>query len=102
MSGRPLPRARLSTGLPVCRPAVWRLSRAEYAELVAVGVGHDDPADIALADVDTRRPEGDEAVDLSSLITTHRWGDVEMQPVLSGPRRERRAAPRDERTGAVR
>jgi hypothetical protein len=36
---------------------------------MAVGIGHDHPVDLALADVDASRPEGDEAVDLRLLIT---------------------------------
>ena len=37
-------------------------------ELIAVGIGHDDPVDLALADVDTRRAERHETVDLGVLI----------------------------------
>ena len=45
-----------------------RLSGTEYAELVVVGVGHDYPVDVALADVDPGRSEFNEAIDLGSLI----------------------------------
>jgi hypothetical protein len=45
---------------------------------MAIGIGHHHPADLALADVDSIRPEGDETVDLRLLITVDRWGEVEM------------------------
>jgi hypothetical protein len=31
----------------------------QHTELMAIGIGHDYPADLALADVDASRPEGD-------------------------------------------
>jgi hypothetical protein len=49
---------------------------------MAIGIGHDHPADLALADVDASRPEADETVDLRVLITVDRWSEVEMQPAL--------------------
>ena len=49
---------------------------------MAVGIGHDDPADLALADLDVRCPERGETVDFCSLITVGRRSEVEMQPVL--------------------
>src|SRR2546430_16805179 len=69
------------------------LSRGQHAELMAVGIGQDHPADLALADVDTRRAEGEETVDLGPLITVEGWRDVEVQPVLSGFRLQWRTAP---------
>src|SRR3954454_13050019 len=78
------------------------LSRGQHAELVAVGIGHDHPADLALADVDAGRPEGDETVDLRSLITVDGWSDVEMQAVLPRLRCHRRTAPGDLRTAVRR
>src|SRR5271166_6213392 len=69
---------------------------------MAIGIGHDHPADLALADVDTRRPEGGQTVDLRLLITVDGWSEVEMQPVLSGLRHQRRAAPGDLRTAVWR
>ena len=51
---------RVASGL---RPVVLRrvaLSRGQQAELMVIGIGHDHPADLALADVDASRPEGDE------------------------------------------
>src|SRR5438270_10167365 len=79
-----------------------RLEGAQHTELVAIGIGHDHPIDIALADVDPSRPKGDQTVDRRSLITAVGGGDVEMKPVLPGLRHERRTTPGDERTGAVR
>ena len=38
------------------------------AELVAVGIGHDDPVDVALAEVNPGRAERYKAVDLSVLV----------------------------------
>src|SRR5215475_7625818 len=70
---------------------------------MSVGIGHDDPAGIALADADTSRPEGDEALDLRLLITVRGWSEVEVQPALPGLCRERRtvpAVPADLRTAA--
>lgn len=68
-------------------PAADSLSRWStdlHAELVAVGVCHHDPADLALADVESGRPERDQAVDLRSLVTVARGSEVEVQPVLPG------------------
>src|SRR5438093_10361768 len=65
----------------------------QHTELVAIGIGHDHPADLALADVDASRPEGDEPVDLLVLVTVDGWSEVEMQPVLPGLRHQRRTAP---------
>src|SRR6188472_2968449 len=76
--------------------------RRQDAELMAVGIGHHHPADRAMADVDSSRPEGDETVDLRLLITVDRWGEVEVQPVLSGLRHEWWTAPGDLRTAARR
>src|SRR6516165_11271025 len=67
---------------------------------MAVGIGQ--PAGLALSDVYTRCPEGDETAGLRVLITTGGWSEVEMQPVLPGPRHQRRTAPGDLRTGARR
>ena len=78
------------------------LSRGQHTELMAIGIGHDHPADLALADVDASRPEGDETVDLRLLITVDGWSEVEMQPVLPGLRRQWRTAPGDLRTAARR
>ena len=69
---------------------------------MAIGIGHDHPADLALADVDASRPEGDETVDLRLLITVDGWSEVEMQPVLPGLRHHWRTAPGDLRTAARR
>jgi len=55
----------------------------QHTELIAIGVGHHHPPDLALADVDASRPEGDETVDLRLLITVDGWSEVEVQPVLS-------------------
>src|SRR5215204_2074306 len=85
----PQPLRRTSTG-------------SEYAELVAVGVRHHDPADVALADVDSRRPERDEAIHLDQLIGVSWGSDFQMQPVLSGLRVDWRPAPGHLRTAARR
>jgi hypothetical protein len=79
-------------GSPAIRDLV-SISRGQHTELVAVGIGHDHPADLALADVDASRPEGDETVDLRLLITVNGWSEVEMQPVLPGLRHQGRTAP---------
>ena len=54
------------------------LSRGQHTEFIAIGIGHDDPADLALTDVDAGRTEGDEAVDFRLLISIDGWSDVEM------------------------
>jgi len=78
------------------------LSGGQHTELMAIRVGHHYPADLALADVDASRSEGDETVDLSLLVTVGRWSEVEVQPVLPGLRHQWRTAPRDLRTAARR
>src|SRR5262249_1876873 len=79
------------------------LSRGQNTELMAIGIGHDYPADLALADVDASRTEADEPIDLLLLIAVNGRSDVEMQPVLAGLRRHgRRTAPRDLRTAGGR
>src|SRR5262245_16006954 len=75
-------------------PNAGPLARSQHAELVAVGIGQDDPADVALADVDPLRPERDETFDLGLLITVGGWGEVEVPPVLAGLRRDGGTAPR--------
>lgn len=47
----------------------------QHTELVAIRVGHDHPADFALADVDARRAERDETIDLRLLVVVA--GEVE-------------------------
>ena len=76
--------------------------RAQHTELVAIRIGHHDPADLALADVDAGRPEGDEPVDLRLLVAVDGRSEVEVQPVLPGLRRHRRPAPGDLRTAVRR
>src|SRR5258707_5572365 len=95
-----LPPERLC-GWPATRDLVG-LSRGQHTELMAIGIGHDHPADLTLADVDASRPEGDETVDLRLLITVDGWSEVEMQPVLPGLRHQWRTAPGDLRTAARR
>jgi hypothetical protein len=87
-----------------CRrpPGSGRAIGGQHTELIAIGIGHHHPADLALADVDSSRPERDETVDLRLLITVSRWSEVEMQPVLPGLRLQWRTAPRDLRTAARR
>ena len=62
------------------------LSGAQHAKLVAIGIGHHHPVDVALADVDSSRPKGDQTVDLGSPIDVLVRRDVEMQAVLPGLR----------------
>src|SRR5258708_5157052 len=69
---------------------------------MAIGIGHDHPADLALADVDVSRPERDEAVDLRLLIAVDGWSEVEMQSALPGLRHQWRTAPGDLRTAVRR
>src|SRR4029077_6997507 len=74
------------------------LSRGQHTKLTAIGIGHDHPADLALADADASRPEGDETVDLLLLITVDGWSKVEVQSSLPGLRRQPRTVPGDLRT----
>ena len=100
-SRKPGPTTGRTSGIVSSRELrVERSARREHAELVVVGIGHDDPIDVALADVDARRPERDEPVDLRSLIAVGRRRDVEMEPVLAELRLQRAATPGDHRTGA--
>src|SRR4051794_27648921 len=94
---RPLPPAVSSSLLN--RPGH---AHRQHTELVAIGIGHHHPADLALAHLDSSRPEGDETIDLRSLITVQRWCEVEMQPVPPRLRPQRRTTPRDLRTAARR
>ena len=55
-----------------------RLPRGQHTKLTTVGIGHSHLADLALADVDASRPEGDETVDLLFLITVDGWREIEM------------------------
>jgi hypothetical protein len=54
------------------------------AELVALGVGHDDPGGRAriLPDVDASGAEGLEAADFGLLVPVRRRGQIDVQPVL--------------------
>jgi hypothetical protein len=45
---------------------------------MAIGIGHDLPSDLAVADVDASSPEGDETVDLRLLTTVEGRREVEM------------------------
>lgn len=77
------------------------LSRAQDTELVVVGIGQDYPIDIALADVDPSRPEGDQTVDRSVLITVGGRSNVEVDSVLPGLLiRDRQE--NDSKSGAIR
>src|SRR6266511_3016113 len=88
----------IATCRVAAHPDLVALSGGQHTELIAIGIGHHHPADLALADVDSSRPEGDETVDLGLLITVDRWSEVEMQPVLACFRPHWRTAPRDLRT----
>src|SRR5439155_24908508 len=89
------------TGPVICQATQYALAGAQYTEFVVIGIGHDHPIDLALADVDSSRPKRNEAVDFRSLINVAGRSDVEMEPVLPDLRGKRRT-PGDERTGAVR
>ena len=54
------------------------LSRGQHAKPTAIGIGHDHPADLVLADADTSRPEGDQTVDFFLLVAVGGWSEVEM------------------------
>ena len=92
---RPTSPARCGTG-----PPAWTepgsVPRAEHAELVALGIGHDHPADLlrVLADVDAAGAEHLQAAHLALLIRVRRQIDV--QPVLHrlALRTGQRAVPR--------
>ena len=86
----------------ICQAAQNALAGAQHTELVVIGIGHDHPVDLALADVDSSRPKRNETVYLRSLINVAGRSDVEMEPVLPDLRGKRRATPGDERTRAVR
>ena len=54
--------------------------RAQHAELVALGIGQHDPADVGtLADVNAPRAEPDDALNLRIAIVRV---EVNMQPIL--------------------
>ena len=55
-----------------------RLPRGQHTKLTTAGIGHNHLADLALADVDASRPEGDQTVDLFFLITVDGWREIEM------------------------
>ncbi len=78
------------------------LSGGQDAELVVIGIGHDHPTDLTLADIDSICPEDNETVDLRLLTVELCWSDVEMHTVFPVLRDWRRATPGDERTGSVR
>jgi hypothetical protein len=93
-------RGRFSTGIPVLADGgdhledaegfltvrtaggLAELSRGQQAKPTAIGIGHDHPADLVLADVDTSRPEGDQTVNFFLLVAVGGRSEVEMQPVL--------------------
>src|SRR5207247_8153529 len=75
------------------------LPRRQHAELVVVGIGHDDGTGVALTDVHTTRTQRDETLHLAALIAVGGRSDVEMQPVLAELRGQGRAEG-NEPTGA--
>jgi len=66
----------------------------EDAELVAVGIGEDNPVDIVLA-VDGSRAQRHEAVHLRAVVSAGSRHELEVQPVLARRRFHRRTSPRD-------
>ncbi|CAM5721400.1 hypothetical protein SHIRM173S_09110 [Streptomyces hirsutus] len=67
---------------------------------MAVGIGHHHPVDLAPADVDVRRPEGDETVDLCLLITVGGCGKVGKCSRSSRSSASAAAPPRDLRAAS--
>jgi hypothetical protein len=53
-------------------PAGCGSARGEDAELVALGVGKDDPAHVALADVDRLGADSAEACDLGAVVVVEK------------------------------
>jgi hypothetical protein len=45
---------------------------------MAIGISHDHPVDLALANVDASRPKRKKTLDLSVLIAVDGWSKVEM------------------------
>jgi glycosyltransferase involved in cell wall biosynthesis len=60
-------------------PLLLRRARAEDAELVGLGIGHDDPTDLALADIDPPGAERDEPLHFRVLVV---GTQVEVDAVL--------------------
>ena len=58
-----------------------RGQRLEDVELVTIGVGHDHPADGALADADLPGAERLQPGDLGALVG---WTQIQVEPVLDG------------------
>jgi hypothetical protein len=58
-----------------------RGERPEHVELVALWVGHDHPADVALPDADPPGAERLEPGDFEGLVG---WAEIQMEPVLDG------------------
>jgi len=69
----------------IMRHSSGSLARGEHAELVALGVGHDHPADRAgiLADIDPPGAKRLQAPDFGGLVPVWRRGQVDVQPVLN-------------------
>src|SRR5450631_2380661 len=66
----------------ITSPVTW----GEHAELVALGVGQDDPADLVdvLPDISPRRPSGQERLDHCVLVVVQLWREVQVKAVLDG------------------
>jgi hypothetical protein len=56
-----------------------RGQRLQHVELVTIWVGHDHPADLALADADLPGAERLEPGDFGGLVG---WAQIQVQPVL--------------------
>src|SRR5436309_7128704 len=76
-------------------------ARCQHAEFVAFRVGHHDPGDLALSDVDPPCPECDETLDLRSLVAVGRRCDIEVKSVLPRFDRAGRWTKRHEGTSSV-
>src|SRR6266511_6079955 len=68
----------------VGRAAGCGSARGEDAELVALGVGEDDPAHVALADFDRLGADSAEACDLGAVVVVGEGCDVEVHTQLGG------------------
>src|SRR5918994_234187 len=65
-------------------PPPVRSARGEDAELVALGVREDDPADVALADVARLGADSAETCDLGAVVVVGEGCDVQVHPQLGG------------------
>jgi len=65
-------------------PARLMPARGKHAELVALGIGEDDPGHIALTEIDARRPQAEQSLDLRVAVAGPK---VRVEPILHRFRR---------------